>query len=190
MAPCSVRGTSATARATAQPAAAPSQTRFSLVSGQRNAQRQLPSKIGAAQALPPHHPHSSQPPSCAVPTARRRPATYAQPAQVAPFSAQCCAASTGPRASARWEALARSGPPQPAQPCRTHLDAGQPARRRRRTGGARVSSACGAETCRGVLALRSRALRQQPTARSLSCEARSRGARVRHGGARCRCVLV
>ena len=55
-----------------------------------------------------------QPPSCAAPPPRRLSATGAQPAQITPFSAQCCAASPRPCASASWEALARGGPQQPA----------------------------------------------------------------------------
>jgi len=64
---------------------------------------------------------SVQPPSCAAPPPRRRPATYAQPAQITPFSAPSCPASASLEQT-------RSGPPQPthAQTCRAvpHLHTG------------------------------------------------------------------
>jgi len=62
----------------------------------------------------------------AAPQPRRRPAAAAQPVKNALFSVPRYPASPRPCASASWEALARSGPPQPAhaQPCRAHLHTG------------------------------------------------------------------
>ena len=94
-----------------------------------------------------------------------------------PFSATCSAASTRPRASASWEALARSGPPRPAhaQPCRA-----APAHRLKLHGteGAlekRASAPLAAQKrCRGS-APAGRALRQHATAHSQARSAQPRG---------------
>jgi len=71
----------------------------------------------------------------------------------------------------------RSPAARPAVPCRTWTPA-QPARRRRSTGGARVSSTCSAETVQGRCASRlcaARALRRQATAHSPARSGQPRG---------------
>ena len=74
----------------------------------------------------------------------------------------------------------RRAAPSPPTPSRAvpHLDTSQPARRRRRTGGACVSSARGPET------LQEWGAAGEPTCRSRCGEARSGGAEARHAGAR------